>query len=470
MNQINLRHPENCLATSNPDIDHKTIHILKLYGEEYRAEKKNLKENLNNKKKVSKEIGLQKNNEDIKNKLIQDVKKISERISSTKNTLKKIEKKINVVLGTIKKTNNLEIKASLPPQFSTQRDNKALTDHIIITELTENDHIAWEEYIQQHPNSSIYHSLSIKNTIENTFNHCAHYFIAKDEHRNIIGVLPTFRIKSKIFGDLSCSLPFFNYGGVLSNNTKISECIISFAWNKLSVLGVTSLELRHTQNNLKLPVIKNKISMILNLPNHSDELWASFSSKLRSQIKKSQSNQLIIKFGCEELISDFYTIFCVNMRDLGTPVYSKQLFINMLAQHASSKIAVVYHNKRPISAGFVIGWKNTLEIPWASTIKKANTLNSNMFLYWNILKYAVDNKYECFDFGRSSKGATTYKFKKQWGAQAYQLYWHYYYPTDHKLPRINTENTKFKMAISIWKKLPLWLTKLIGPHIVKFIP
>jgi len=158
------------------------------------------------------------------------------------------------------------------------------------------------------------------------------------------------------------------------------------------------------------------------------------------------------------------------MRDLGTPVYSKKLFSNMLSHNDSAHIVIIYHQNKPVSCGFVLGWKNTLEIPWASTLRKANKLDANMKLYWEILKFAVSQDYDIFDFGRSSKDANTYKFKKQWGAKPHPLFWHYWLPNEQVLPEINPNNPKFKIMIAIWKKLPVWLANIIGPPIVKNLP
>ncbi len=93
-----------------------------------------------------------------------------------------------------------------------------------------------------------------------------------------------------------------------------------------------------------------------------------------------------------------------------------------------------------------------------------------MLLYWEVLKFSISRQYQYFDFGRSSKNAGTYRFKQQWGAQPKQLYWHYWLPGDAELPQLNPNNPKFKIAIRIWKKIPVFITKIIGPPIVKNLP
>ena len=93
-----------------------------------------------------------------------------------------------------------------------------------------------------------------------------------------------------------------------------------------------------------------------------------------------------------------------------------------------------------------------------------------MFLYWSALELTCERGYRLFDFGRSTPGEGTYRFKEQWGAKPVQLYWHYWMKKDGPIPELNPKNPKYRMAIKIWKKLPVGLTRLIGPEIVKNLP
>ena len=159
------------------------------------------------------------------------------------------------------------------------------------------------------------------------------------------------------------------------------------------------------------------------------------------------------------------------MQHLGTPVYSKLFFKNILEEFPElTRICTVYNEKEPIASGFLIVFKDRLEIPWASSLKKYNCYSPNMLLYWTALKLACDEGYQVFDFGRSTSGEGTYRFKEQWGAKAYPTYWYYWMRNGGPLPELNPRNPKYRMAIRLWKALPVALTRLIGPAIVKNLP
>jgi FemAB-related protein (PEP-CTERM system-associated) len=211
--------------------------------------------------------------------------------------------------------------------------------------------------------------------------------------------------------------------------------------------------------------------MILELAKDAETQWHGFNAKLRNQIRKAEKSGLTAIVGGKELLTDFYAVFVRNMRDLGTPVYAEKFFsevLNFFCDH--TRIIVVHLAGEPVAAGLIAWFRDTVEIPWASSIRDYNQFCPNNLLYWTALQYALAHGFARFDFGRSTPGEGTYRFKEQWGAKPIQLNWQYLLPEGASLPELNTKNPKFEMAIRIWQKLPLNLTRLLGPHIVGNIP
>jgi len=236
-------------------------------------------------------------------------------------------------------------------------------------------------------------------------------------------------------------------------------------------LNASHIEYRDDIPREGLPVRSEKVNMVLRLPDNPDKLWESFTAKLRAQIRRPQRENPVIVAGHLEYLDDFYNVFARNMRDLGTPVYAKRFFRNILDTFPeASRLVIVRIANQPVAAAFLIGHRDTMEIPWASTIRDVNHLSMNMLLYWEVLKLAIAGKYRYFDFGRSSQDSGTFRFKRQWGASPRQTYWHYWLNHGQELPALNPQNPKYAMAIKIWKRLPLPLTRLLGPPIVKYLP
>lgn len=336
--------------------------------------------------------------------------------------------------------------------------------------LTTSEMKAWDDFLQQHPPTTYHHS-SWFSLIKKSFGHDTRVLVALNQNQEILGGLPLTFFSSKIFGAFAVSIPFVNYGGVVSAYFNIAQQLMQRTQALCTEQQLSHIEIRTMQNGLAKNSLDKKVSMVLELPASNEALEKQLGAKVRAQYKKAEAYSPSVNIGKLDLLDDFYQVFARNMRDLGTPVYSKQWFANILnTAEIKSAILMVYMDKKPVSAGFLVGNAITLEIPWASTIQSANAKNANMWMYRQILTYAISEGYTYFDFGRSTMGAGTYKFKKQWGAQAYPHHWYYQMENGSKPPELNPDNPKFKIVIFLWKLMPVWLTKIIGPQIIKHIP
>jgi serine/alanine adding enzyme len=339
--------------------------------------------------------------------------------------------------------------------------------------LTEEERERWDQFVMKSGNSSCYHLSTWKDVIGKSFGHPAWYLLSEDRSGRINGILPVVQLRSTLFGNFMVSLPYFTYGGVCAESAEIERQLYREAARIAADRGARHIELRQTHLiDGGGPVKTSKVSMQLALPESADDLWKSFPSRLRNQARRPMREGMYARLGREGELDDFYTVFATNMRDLGTPVYAKEFFRNILRAFPESTwiCTVCTKHREPVASGFLIGFKDTLEIPWASSLRIYNRYSPNMLLYWSVLRFACESGYRVFDFGRSTPGEGTYKFKEQWGARPLQLYWHYWMRNGDRLPELNPKNPKYRAAISAWKRLPVGLTKLIGPMLVKNLP
>lgn len=337
----------------------------------------------------------------------------------------------------------------------------------------EKDTDAWDNYVYGSEAASIYHLSGWREVIKESFGHDAVYLYARDTNGQIAGILPMVQLTSILFGNYMVSVPFFNYGGVLAEDDSIREKLISAAKAIALERGVAHIEFRDTVDIKAsgLSLRSDKVSMRLKLPPDEDLLWANLGGKLRAQIKRPLREGAKVKTGGSELLGDFYDVFAENMRDLGTPVYGVKFFESIFRNFGDScRLVVVNKNDKPVAVGFLIGFNGVMEIPWASSLREFNRIGVNMLMYWEALRYSLANNYTIFDFGRSSVNSGTYRFKKQWGAEPLQLYWHYWLREGDEIPRLNPSNPKYGLGISMWKRLPLPVATWLGPKIVKYLP
>jgi FemAB-related protein (PEP-CTERM system-associated) len=341
----------------------------------------------------------------------------------------------------------------------------------MITIARESEAAFWDEYVHRTPAATVYHLFAWRRVIEKTFGHRAVYLSALDGDQ-VVGVLPLIEMRSRMFGHMLVSLPFFNYGGICSTREDARHALLEAAIAVARERRADFVELRQEDDwDQGLPRKATKVAMRRQLPPTADELWKALGSKLRNQVQRPRKEGMTAVIGRADQLDSFYDVFATNMRDLGTPVYPKALFENILEILPDRTwIGTVYTGSTPVAAGFLVGFKDRLEIPWASSLAAYNRFSPNMLLYWSVLEFACTNGYRVFDFGRSTPGEGTFKFKEQWGATPTPLYWYYWLPGGAEMPQVNPKNPKYKAAIALWQRMPLGLTRLIGPRIVKYIP
>lgn len=290
----------------------------------------------------------------------------------------------------------------------------------------------------------------------------------------IVGVLPLMHVTGPIFGSFLASQPYLNTGGVLADSPEIAARLIDEAVMLADELDVKHLELRHEQH-VEHPRLNatssEKVHMRLSLPESTDALWDSLKSKVRSQIRKPLNNDdLSVVFGRSDQLDNFYHIFCRNMRDLGTPPFSRDLFRQMLEHFPEqAEICTIAFQGQAVASGFLIHGPGTTLIPSASALREFNKTSCNMLMYWHALSRSIERGQHVFDFGRSSVDAGTHKFKKQWGSTESPAIWQYYGRRGN-VTDARPNSGKYDRMIETWKKLPVWVTKLVGPTIVRGIP
>ena len=74
-----------------------------------------------------------------------------------------------------------------------------------------------------------------------------------------------------------------------------------------------------------------------------------------------------------------------------------------------------------------------------------------------------------YQYQVGSGGAWTgpYSFKKNWGFEPQPLHYEYCLYKRDSIPQNNPANAKYKLFIEAWRRMPLGLANLIGPHIVR---
>jgi FemAB-related protein (PEP-CTERM system-associated) len=331
----------------------------------------------------------------------------------------------------------------------------------------------WDSYIAGRSESTVSHLACWSRIVNRAYGHTTFFLVARRDN-SVVGVLPLVWVKSYLFGNALSSMPYQDYGGILADDAEAAEGLLDYALKLKTSCKSSCLELRYRQPPIPLDDVRgivrtDKVTLALDISESSETLWKNFSGKVRNQIRKAQKSGLYTEVGGGELLEEFYPVWAANMRDLGSPVHHRSFFSGVFGEFGdNARLLVIRENGHAVGGLVCLFFRDSVVVPWASSLRTHFSKCPNNLLYWDAIQYACSRECKFFDFGRSTVDSGTYNFKLQWGAKPEQLNWQYF-QDNSKAAGIPGKDKKFQIAAEMWKRLPLPLTTSLGPHFRKYI-
>lgn len=334
---------------------------------------------------------------------------------------------------------------------------------------------AWDNFIQTSPQATFCHLSGWSAVIKRVWGHQPHHLLVEQAGK-IKGVLPLFHVKSRLFGSMLVSTPNAVYGGIVADDIETQIALLDETKSLAAKLKVDYLELRDAvaTNETDDQELQRKdlyFTFVHPITTNEDAMMKSFPRDVRTMIRKGAKNDLTSQVGREELLDEFYDVYATSVKNLGTPVFPKKLFAEFLREfpHASDILLIRQGNK---VAGGVLSFyfRDTVLPYYGGAYGEFYRAGINNFMYWELMRHAAAKGLTRFDFGRSKTGTGAYEFKRGWGMEVRALPYQFYLVRAKEMPNLNPTNPKYELMINLWKRLPLSVTKVIGPMIVKNLP
>ncbi|MGF1529315.1 MAG: FemAB family XrtA/PEP-CTERM system-associated protein [Candidatus Competibacterales bacterium] len=325
----------------------------------------------------------------------------------------------------------------------------------------------WDAFVRHHPDGTFFHLSGWRRVLQDALGHGTEYLYSR-RHGVITGVLPLGHINSWLFGNNLISIPFGVYGGVLATDGESQQVLLAQATALAERRQVDSLELRHRRR--VCPEWPAK-----------DQLYATFTKALdpdpEVNLKAIPRKQraMVRKGIAAGLMADetddvdlLFRIYAESVRNLGTPVFPRRYFHALKATFGDAcRILVVRHQGSPVAAVMSFYFEDQVLPYYGGSIPTARELKANDFMYWELMRRAVEEGLGRFDYGRSKVGTGAYSFKKNWGFEPEPLVYEYHLVKAKAVPEINPLNPKYRVFIAAWKRLPLAISRRLGPLLAR---
>jgi len=329
----------------------------------------------------------------------------------------------------------------------------------------------WDLFLVSNPQATPFHSTAWMRALQRNFGYEDRSFVATRDGR-ITGVLPLFLVSNWIVGRCLISIPFADYGGVCAEDEESADALVAHAVEMGMAEKVDFLELRHRTGKSRPQFCVNDlyVSFGTELADEPEAQLKRFPRDTRYMIRKGEKAGLEARWGLEQL-PEFYELFTLNWRRFGTPVFARQWLETLVDEFGDAAILVLVRaNGRPVAGVFSFLFGDTLFPHYSGASPDANALAANNFVYWELMKSAINQGLRCFDFGRSKKNTGAYQFKASWNLQAQPLLYQVCMIERRDRPNFSPTNPKFAVAASLWSRMPLKATTWLGPQVVRWFP
>ena len=344
---------------------------------------------------------------------------------------------------------------------------------LTVEELTPPLEAAWDRYVRSAPAGTFFHQLGWRWLVERVFGHRAHYLLAR-RGETVTGVLPLFQMKSLLFGHSLVSIPFAIGGGVAADDAETAAGLLARGRALADRLGVDYLELRSETAAADDLLTKDLyVTFRADLTEGEEALLQRMDRKRRQMmnyVAKDKAGFSWTTAGIEELPL-FYRMFSESMRHHGTPVYPRLFLEEILDRFPTqTNLFFVHHGGRPVAGVLNLLFRDVIMPFYAGADRSVRPRGVDDYMYLSILRWGREHGFRTFDFGRSKRGTGAYEFKARWGMNEVPLAYQYHLVRAKELPNVSPANPKYQAAINVWRRLPLPLTQILGPRIIRRIP
>ena len=325
----------------------------------------------------------------------------------------------------------------------------------------------WDSFVLSSLDATFFHRSGWQRVISEVFNHPT-YFLYIETNGVVEGILPLAHVKSKLFGNSLVSLPFAVYGGIVAIDDDAYFALEQAAQNLAYRLGVAHLELRNlNQRNLDWPAQDIYVTFRKSILPTEDENLLAIPRKQRAMVRKGIKNGLYSVI--DSNIDSFFKLYSDNVHRHGTPAMSKKYFLTLIDEFGDDcEILTIFSkNEKPLSSVLSFYFRDEVLPYYAGDDVSARDLAANDFKYWELMRRACSSGLKTFDYGRSKVGTGSFSFKKNWGFEPKPLSYEYCLYKRDSIPQNNPSNKKYKLLISVWKRMPISIANALGPFIVK---
>ena len=328
----------------------------------------------------------------------------------------------------------------------------------------------WEAYVDNHPYSIAWQSYEWNTVLQKNYN--VQFFpVAAEKDSKIVGVLPLYYYKPFRGKGSLISVPFAVAGGIVADNEQAVQCLFEKAKQLSKQFDDCRISFRQYKKKPidGLTTDENFYNRELDLTQGTEKIWTNLEETNRKNIEESKKHHVTLEHPSHE-INAFYEFLLNHQHDTGIPCVSKNWIRNLIAFDMYS-VALLKKDNTIVAATMVKQHKKTVSFPFTCLSPKLP--ESEMFaycLYWRLIEKFTSDGFEIFHSGRIPYTDEAGPFRLGWGGTKFPYYYVYYPVSRQETEYTGKRGKKREFFQAAWRRMPLFLARILGPYIVRQFP
>lgn len=352
------------------------------------------------------------------------------------------------------------------------------------------DETGWDDFVSSHPEGRIYHTSHWIKALRNESGTRNINLAYLDEEDNILGILPLLYTRGFPLGlgglpgsKRLSSLPRTPLAGPLAFDGEIYNALIEKSVELVEQDNDTKLQIKLPDNSItykraKFTSVPWRETYIYEIPTADNEIRFGNSrnhSAIKRAVNKAERSGLKVRaVTSTEDLKQWYSMYLETMAFHVTPARSfsffKELWEKLAPQNLMRVDLAVLNDKEILAGSVFFSFNDTVIYGFNGSRRDLFDFRPNDLLHWNAIHTAQKEGYKYYDMGEvqaEQEGLAAYKAK--W-CNLNKMIYHYYYPLEEEDAKVSIDSAPSgNLKKTIWKKIPLPLTEVLGRFIYKYL-
>jgi len=333
--------------------------------------------------------------------------------------------------------------------------------------VLELDDPKWSKFVQAAPDALPFHQPAWAKLLADCYGYRA-FALTVTNGAGITAGLPVVEAPTLLGRKRWVSLPFTDHCAPLTN---AGEPYLTHALDDARrAAGISQFEVRAPLTGRDTYAAGAGLLHLLDLAPDPTAVFRGFKSRVRHDVRTAERSGVAVRRGetAADLTHTFYRLQLLTRRRQGVPIQPRRFFELLwqrVLEPGGGSVLLASVGGETVGGAVFLHENGTMIYKYGASEPSGLALHPNHALLWSAIRWACENGYRTFDFGRTDVGHKGLRlFKRGWGTREENLV----YATVADEPLGRSAGHFGKVAKSVIQASPVWVCRGAGELLYRY--